>query len=460
MAGNWIVLHLAVAVAFVIVLILRFRVDPTLSLIFGSVYLGLTGGLGFAGTVEAITTGFGELMAELGLLIGFGILLGSLLLAIGALQGLVHMLLRAAGRRGFPYAFGVALCAIFPSVIPDIQFILGAPMIQSAARRDEPRDLPRMTVGMIAGSLVGLVLVVPGLGTVAIAGILGVPLGTTLLYGFIVGPLTTVITIFVATRIVDRIWRPATDVLTEPSPEPDGGGVMSGGSAVTTAVATERRQGVLLPVLLTVFVPVALIVAGSIADAVTAEPPSVLALISHPVFALLAGVLVAYVFARRRLASDVVDGVMSDGFKRAGNVLLVTGAGGAFGTTIAGTELADVVGRWFSGVGAGQASITVLVAWVIAALAHLGVGSISVAAITAAGIVSPLIGASDVSHVVVAMAIAAGAMFAVHINSNGFWLIRSLLGLSTRGALKAVTLVSSVASVVALALVLVVSFVV
>lgn len=459
MAGNWIVLHLAVAVAFVIVLILRFRVDPTLSLILGSIYLGLTGGLGFAGTVEAITTGFGELMAELGLLIGFGILLGSLLLAIGALQGLVHMLLRAAGRRGFPYAFGVALCAIFPSVIPDIQFILGAPMIQSAARRDEPRDLPRMTVGMIAGSLVGLVLVVPGLGTVAIAGILGVPLGTTLLYGFIVGPLTTVITIFVATRIVDRIWRPATDVIEEPAPEPEDG-IPSGGSAVATAVATERRQGVLLPVLLTVFVPVALIVAGSIADAATAEPPAVLALISHPVFALLAGVLVAYVFARRRLASDVVDGVMSDGFKRAGNVLLVTGAGGAFGTTIAGTELADVVGRWFSGVGAGQASVIVLVAWVIAALAHLGVGSISVAAITAAGIVTPLIGASDVSHVVVAMAIAAGAMFAVHINSNGFWLIRSLLGLSTRGALKAVTLVSSVASVVALALVLVVSVVV
>lgn len=466
MTDNWIVLHVVVAVVVVIGLIMRARMNPTLALIIGSVYLGIAGGLGFSGTADAITTGFGELMAELGLLIGFGLLLGSLLQATGVLQALVRRLLRTIGARRLPYALGLALCTIFPSVYPDVQFVLAAPMIQDAARKSGPRHLPRMAAGMLAGGLVGLALVVPGVGTVAIAGILGIPLGSILVYGLILGPVTVLITTFVSCWILDRIWHPETDTVTGESSAPvDVSDVdethaahSMGGSG--TAVATKSRQKVWAAILPSVLLPVALIASGTIINVVTGEAPPVIGFLSNPTIALLVGLLVAYLIARRSLGTEKVEAAISDGIKRAGSVLLVTGAGGAFGTVVASTDLAAVVGKWFSNAETTNVWLIVLLAWSVAALAHLGVGSISVAAITAAGIIAPSLEASSVPLFLVALAIGAGALFAVHINSNGFWLIRSLLDVTTSGSLKINTLVSSIASVVALGLVLVLATVV
>ncbi|MGF0313471.1 GntP family permease [Rhodococcus sp. IEGM1428] len=465
MTGNWIVLHLLVAVAIVIGLIVRVKMNPTLALILGSIYLGIAGGLGFGGTAEAITTGFGELMAELGLLIGFGLLLGSLLQATGVLQALVRKLLRSIGPRRLPYALGLALCTIFPSVYPDVQFVLAAPLIRDAASESDRHHLPRMAAGMLAGGLVGLAMVVPGIATVAIAGILGISLGSVLVYGFVLGPVTVLIATFFSCALLDRIWNPDTDTVTDDVPPPlaeslpttdNPGGTAShaqSGTGTGTVVAGPPRQRLWTSLVPTVLLPVLLIAAGTIVDVVAGEVPPVVGFLSNPTIALLIGLLVAYVIARRSQGTDRVEAAIGDGLKRAGSVLLVTGAGGAFGTVVAGTDIAVVVSKLFSNAQTTNSVLIVLLAWTVAALAHLGVGSISVAAITATGIIAPSLVGGSVPLVLVALAIGSGSLFAVHINSNGFWLIRSLLGLTTSGAFKINTLVSSIASVVALILV-------
>ena len=96
----------------------------------------------------------------------------------------------------------------------------------------------------------------------------------------------------------------------------------------------------------------------------------------------------------------------------------------------------------------------------IAAVLHLAIGSISVAAITAAGILAPIMGSLDVPKVVLALAIGSGALFALQVNSNFFWMFQSLLGISTTGALKALTFVTALASVVALPIIMVLGFLV
>jgi gluconate:H+ symporter, GntP family len=97
MSDALVVLHTAIAIIAIVLLIVVVRVDPVISLVIGTLYLGLAAGLGFEDTIGTLVQGFGDIMAEVGLLIGFGVLLGSLLIAMGALQKLVELLLRLLG---------------------------------------------------------------------------------------------------------------------------------------------------------------------------------------------------------------------------------------------------------------------------------------------------------------------------------------------------------------------------
>jgi H+/gluconate symporter-like permease len=156
-----------VAILVVVGLILVAKVDPVISLVAGSLFLGLSSGLGFEKTVGTIVGGFGEIMAKVGLLIGFGVLIGSLLFSMAALQRLVVLLLRGLGARRLPYAMAVALTTVFPAIYVDVQLVLAAPLARSAASRLGRNGLGLVAGSLTAGILVGYVFVVPGLATVS-----------------------------------------------------------------------------------------------------------------------------------------------------------------------------------------------------------------------------------------------------------------------------------------------------
>ena len=102
-----IVVNTAVAILAVVVLIVRFKFNPVVSLVLGSLYLGLATKLGIDKTVETVATGFGDIMAEVGLLIAFGVLMGAMLQEMGAIQRLVATLLRLFGSKRMPYALSL-----------------------------------------------------------------------------------------------------------------------------------------------------------------------------------------------------------------------------------------------------------------------------------------------------------------------------------------------------------------
>ena len=121
------------------------------------------------------------------------------------------------------------------------------------------------------------------------------------------------------------------------------------------------------------------------------------------------------------------------------------------------TNLDESLGGLFSADAGAPVIVAILLAWFIAAVLHLAIGSVSVAAITAAGIIAPILASLSVAPVVIGLAIASGAMFALQVNSNFFWMFKALLGLSTKGTLKTLTVATSVASIVSLPMVLAVS---
>ena len=484
MSDTLIVLHTAIAIIAIVLLIVVAKVDPVISLVIGTLYLGVAAGLGFEDTIGTFVQGFGDIMAEVGLLIGFGVLMGTLLTAMGALQKLVELLLRILGPRRLPYAFSAALTTIFPAIYVDVQLVLASPLARSAAPRMGHNGLGMMGGTLTSGILVGYVFVVPGLGTVAIAGLLDVPLGTMLIYGTVIGLPTAVLTTFIYGQILKRgLWNNAKDEahfedMVLGSPDAVAEEVREEGRDVATpegdpSVAEDARKGTpeaterqtehhsppLYVSLLPIVVALLLIAFGAVADAAGVKSP-VIAFLGDPVFALFLGLLGAYLLAWRTLTNEHVEEAMHKGFNATGQILLITGIGGSLGAVIGETGLDKILGGFFSAEAGTPDLLTISLAWLIAAILHLAIGSISVAAITAAGILAPILTSIEVPTVVLGLAIGSGALFALQVNSNFFWMFETLLGLTTQGTFKALTFVTALASVVSLILILALSLVV
>ena len=224
-------------------------------------------------------------------------------------------------------------------------------------------------------------------------------------------------------------------------------------SPAETERQTEQKSSPLYVSLLPILVALLLIAFGAIAEAAGLESP-VIAFLGDPVFALFLGLVGAYLLAWRTLSKEQVGEAMHKGFNATGQILLMTGIGGSLGAVIGETGLGKILGGFFSAEASTSDLLAILLAWLIAAVLHLAIGSISVAAITAAGILAPILGSLEVPTVVLGLAIGSGALFALQVNSNFFWMFHTLLGLTTEGTFKALTLVTALASIISLLMIL------
>ncbi|SKC39570.1 GntP family permease [Okibacterium fritillariae] len=475
------IVYTAVAILGVVILITRFRLNPAVALVVGALFLGLVIGLGPEKTISTITEGFGSIMAEVGLLIAFGVLLGSMLSEMQAIQRLVSHLLRLFGPKGLPYALGLTIGTVLQSIFLDVLLVISAPLARKMAPLIGRFGTARIATAMAISLECGIVLMVPGVAALALAGVLGVPLGMMLLFGFIVVVPTIVISIFIMSWLFRLgFWKPekdetpvgeddatdaidATDASPSSSPAPSPTRALStedrrssvGGVPRGVAVA-QRTQARTEPRLVILFAPLllclALIATGAILQIAEIEIP-VLQLVTNPVFALLLAVLGTSLVGRLTIGQPRVEKAVVAGFRESGQILILTGVGGSLAATVAATGLGDILGQAF---GAGGFA-PLLVVWGIAAILHVAVGSVTISAITAAGILAPIAPIIGLDPILIALAAGAGSLFAVHVTSNTFWLLQSLLGQTTRGTLKTCTVGVSVASVVALGMTLILS---
>ncbi|WP_420098160.1 GntP family permease [Corynebacterium sp.] len=448
-----IVLHASIAIVVIVALIIWAKVNPVIALVIGSLYLGIAAGLGMVDTVTTIADGFGDIMVDVGLLIGFGVLIGALLNAMGALQRTVQLLFRIFGPRKLPYAMAVALNLFFPSIYPDVQLVLASPLARSSAERLGKNGLGLMAGALVVGIPVGVVLMVPGLGAVSIAGLLDIPLSVMLLCGAIAAPLISITTLAIYQVMLKFGWwspqrdeHPSDALLAEEQLARD---------------AVEKSSDVLPPLrlsILPVLIPVVLVGGGAIARTTGIEN-SLVDFLSEPLLAMFLGLVAAYVLAVSTVGRKTAESAIERGLDTTGNILLITGLGGSLAAVIRATDLSDVLESLFvAEVGMGVIA-TVFLAWLIAAVLHVAIGSINVAAIAAAGIIGPVVASAGVAPIIVALSIAAGALFAVHFNSNFFWMFQSLTGVNTSGALRSMTFLTSLASVIGLVLISIIALI-
>ena len=477
----------------IVVMILRLRLNPAMSLVIGAAVLGLLTGLGAADTTKTLMTGFGDIMTKVGLLIAWGVLMGAILNEMGAISKLVDKLLHVFGPKGVPYALGLTIGTLLQSIFLDVLLVMSAPLARRIAPKLGKYGTAKIATAMAISLECGIVLMVPGVATVALAGLLQVPLGEMLIFGLLVIIPTIVVSIIIMNFFIHRgLWKTETDeeqaVAESPVLEDTDGMVVhththlhehgqaaqpenshslqstgaGGGSPssrvgllphdVRTPASKKSREPGLLVMFGPMLLSLVLIASGAFLKmaGITTE---ITGFLSTPVVALLIGLLGTSLVARLTIGTKRVEAAVANGFKESGQILILTGAGGSLAAMVATSGMGEILGKYFTA----SSFAPLLVVWAIAAVLHIAVGSVSISAITAAGLLAPIAPALGINPVLLALAAGAGSLFIVHVTSNTFWLLQSMLGQTTRGTLKSCTLGVSVASVVALGFTLVLS---
>ena len=212
------------------------------------------------------------------------------------------------------------------------------------------------------------------------------------------------------------------------------------------------KQPSLFVALIPLLVPVALIIADTSTSAAGTDI-ALLGFLGNPVVALLIGLLLGVVIAVPSLGRTGVEEVIVAAAGTSGVILLFTGVAGSLGQVIAETNVGDLVAGLFSA----NAAFPLVLAWLVAAMLRLAQGSGSVAAITAAALLAPVVQDLGLSAVLVWLAAASGAAFGGHVTDNTFWIFKTLLGLSVRGSFQVYTVAQAILSFVGLGAVLLLS---
>lgn len=476
-----ILLHLAVAIVGIVALIVVGKINPVISLVVGALYLGVAGGLGPVDSVTAVSKGFGNLMMEVGLIIGFGVMIGAVLSANGTMKRVVDGLLKLGGPKASSYILGVSAGIIFPSIYFDVALVIMAPIARAIATRTGKSVAP-IAGALAIGLEVGLLMVIPGAAALAMAASLDLDMGTMLLWGIPSGLFLIVSSIFVHTFITDRTWNPAKDE------EPDAGyphpanpeeeaallaDVMADGRLRTdlhaasdaiedhdvvaaaliedAAEANERyhKQELDLPILvamLPIIVPIVLIIIDTVCKLALGVSPAVVQFLGNPVVALLIGLGIGLIETIPLVTRDGVEDIITKGAQTSGSILLFTGVAGSLGQVITEVGIGDMLAKLFEA----NAGIPILLAWLVAAILRIAQGSGSVAAMTGASILAPVVAMTGVPPVLILMAAACGAAFGGNVTDNTFWIFKQMLSLTTRGAFQVYTLAQSTLAIIGL----------
>ncbi|PRX49317.1 GntP family gluconate:H+ symporter [Prauserella shujinwangii] len=460
---------LVLGVATIVVVVLRTRLDAFVALLVAALLTGLVAGSPVTDVLESITDGFGSTMGAIGIVIGLGVGLGKILEVSGAADALARAFVRLLGQGREPWAMAGTGGLVSIPVFCDSGYVIMNPLARSIARR---KGTGYVTLALALGCGMTLThhLVPPTPGPLGVAGILGANLGGLILAGLafavVLFPVVVLYARWIGPRLESQVlpvvraevYGPASAQSAVPATTHAGG---TGGTDVPardegtgpTSELGRPPEGAkphrmpaglaILPLL----VPLLLIVANTVATAVDRSAqgvlsgddydpspvPAVLAFVGDPVVALLIGlVLAVYVLVPRWVTRGQVSGWLAQAAASAGMIILITGAGGAFGKVLRDTGVGDALGAAI----ASWSVPGVLVPFLIATLVRLAQGSGTVAMITAASVTVPLVGGLGISPLAAALACCAGSMVFSYFNDSYFWVVTRFTGLDGVAALR------------------------
>ncbi|MDH0734133.1 GntP family permease [Pseudomonas sichuanensis] len=430
-------LVLGLSIVLIVVMISRLRIHPFLALLAASLVVGLGTGMQPTAIIGAFEKGMGSTLGFLAGIIGLGSILGKLLEESGGARRIATTLLGWCGER---HAHWAMMLIGFIAGIPvffEVGFVLLVPLLYVVARQTKVSML-YLGVPLALSLMVVHCMLPPHPAATAITGLLGADIGRVILYGLIVGIPTAIIAGPLWVRLAcERAPSPAQQQFLDSCSQTDADAGPMPGFATTLSV-------VLLPLVVMV---------GKTFIAAQLEQGSALrewlSFIGNPLVAITLSVLWAYwqLGLRRGKSMAQLLTLTQRSFTPLAGILLIIGAGGAFNDMLVGSGIGKVLADLLS-----QTQLNpIILAWLVAGLMHFAVGSATVAMISTAGMVLPMLGQSpEYNRAIMVVAIGAGAIGWTHVTDSAFWIVKEYLGLSLAEALKKFTAATVLASCVAL----------
>ncbi|NER59197.1 GntP family permease [Pseudomonas sp. MAFF212428] len=443
---TYLLLDALVTIVGLVLLITHFKVHPFVALTLAAGFLGLTSGMPVVKVMKSFQDGFGGVLGFVGIVLALGTMLGKLMADSGGADQIAQTLIRAFGKQRVHWAMMFAAFLVGIPLFFEIGFVLLIPLVFIVARRTGV-SLIKIGIPLLAGLSVVHGLVPPHPGPLLAIGIFNADIGKTIFYGLIVALPTAIIAGPLYGTFISRYipGSPSQELMDQIAREGD------------------RRQ---LPsfsvTLITILLPVFLMLLKTFADVVLPAEHLFrqwMDLIGHPISALLAALLLAfYTFgAAQGFSRQQIMKMLDQSLAPTAAIVLIVGAGGGFKQMLVDTGVGNVIGQM-----AVQAQISpIMLAWLVAAVIRIATGSATVATITGAGIVAPVIGMMPgVNRELLVLATGAGSLILSHVNDAGFWLVKQYFNMTVAETFKTWSMMETILSVVGIIFIMLLSLVV
>lgn len=443
MSSNLLVISgLMLGVLVLVLCTVKFKIHPFFALIATTVTFAVVSGMNLEEMLAAFTSGMGGTMADIGLVIALGTVTGALLEKSGAAETMAKTILKITGKKHA--ALGLAITGYFVSipVFCDSAFVLLSPIAKRISK-DTKISMTTMAVALCMGLHATHMFVPPTPGPLAVAGILSADLGYVILFGALVSIPVMLVGYFGAVFMGKKY-----DYLPENVAD----------------VPENQKLPSPLMAFLPILTPILLMLLKTIGDMCGLQGAlmNIIAVLGTPAVALLVGLIIALVGYHQIFPEDTkawgFDGVFSDALKTAGQIILIVGAGGAFSGVLKASPLQSILTDTFSGL-----TIGILAPFIIGFIFRTCVGSATIAMVTAATMITPLMDvlgfASPMGRVIAMLACAAGGLMVFHGNDDFFWVTATTSEMDTSVAYKTIPIISVCQSLVALAVVFVLSLI-
>ena len=420
------------SVVLMVFAISKLKMHPFIVMLVIAMLLGLCWGLYQPGTagletpadmVTTIKNGFGGIMTSIGIVILCGTIIGTILEKTGAALTMANTILKLVGKKNSVVAMGAMGYVTGIPVFCDSGFVVLSPISRALAQQSNI-SLAVMGTALSGGLYATHCLVPPTPGPIAMAGTLEADLGLTILVGLCISIPAVIVAILYAKFVASKIDIPANSEFTYEELQSKYGKLPG---------AVQSFAPIILPIILIALASVASFPGSPFGTGVFFK---FIAFIGKPEVALLLGVFLSISLIPASEKENTLKWV-TQGVTDSAGILAITCAGGSFGAILKCLPIADSVGSLTS------TGIGVLIPFIIAAILKIAMGASTVAMITTAGMMAPLMATmgftSPLAKVLVVMAIGAGSMFVSHANDSYFWVVSQFSDMKTEDAYKCQT---------------------